>query len=183
MDQVQSWVWGNQWIMPLLLWLITTIITETFKPRSQAAYDRLPPRLAALLVSLGSVTNVSKMLEYAKRVITGWAAPPLLMLFFVFALSGCRDARAADFGITERSASHDVAVSQCLHDAQEAVGKKLPGVCETFNACQREVAVKYNVPVRGVCVETNSRGARDAGVPMSALPFLRNGEHEDVASR
>lgn len=184
MDQVQQWVWRNQWIIPLVVWLITAIITEIFKPRTQAQYDAMNPRIAALLVSLGSVSNVSKLLEYAKRVFTGWAAPPsaLLVLCALPFLHGCGSARAnpVDFGITPRSVEHAKAIDKCLSDAAINVAAKVPTVCAIYNQCQRDVATKYNAPIEGRCVETTAPAAASAGVPAAALPFI-GGAH--VAAR
>lgn len=187
MSQLQQWVWSNQWIVPIILWVLVTIITEIFKPRTPEQYAKMPPRLAAFLVMLGSVTNASKLIEYAKRIFTGWAQPPSAMLgLFVCAalLQGCNSARAADFGVTDRSLGHAKEIGKCLQDARTTLATgdeaKRASVCETFNACQRAVAVKYGVPPEGRCVETTPEQAADAGVPLSVLPLLGG---RDVAAR
>lgn len=185
MDQVQAWVWRNQWIIPILIWLAVTVITEIFKPRTPEAYAKLPPRIAALLVSLGSVTNVSKLVEYAKRVITGWAQPPSAMLgllLLVPLMQGCKDARAVDVGITPRSLNHGAEIGACLQSARDDIAAGKSNVCDAFNACQRAVARKYNLPETGRCVEVTPAAARDAGVPLSVLPYIEGSKHH-VAAR
>ena len=162
-QQVQSFVWANQWLVPIILWFVIGLVSWALKPRTQAQYDKMNPRIAALLVALGGVANLPKIVEYLRRVITGWATPArttALVTLCTFGLGlhaiACANTHAspADFGITDESIAHGAAIKQCLADARDNIRLKLPNVCAIYNECQQGVARKYGAQIgRASCRE------------------------------